>query len=183
MTTPNNPAKVAPDRIGLTAAAQKVKDVNADDNGEAGAVPSGTEPPKKETRGRKSKAEKEAQTDAQWEELATYATNLIKQPMNMYAQEVDPYLPLVGYPKGSTFGMTPEEEVGTKTALKIVISKINPEWLIKWAPWIVCGGIILQLTVPRFIMTSKIRAYIKQQEEKDDKAVDTTGKPADDNNK
>jgi len=127
MTTQNNPGKVAPDRIGLTAAAEKIKDSNADDNGQSTDVPPGKEPPKKETRGRKSKAQKEAETDSQWDELATYATNLIKQPMNMYAGQVDPYLPLIGYPKGTTFGMTDQEELGTKTALKIVISKISPE--------------------------------------------------------
>lgn len=174
MTTQNKPADVAPGRIGLDAAVGKVKADNAADNGKEGA--SGVPPPKKETRGRKSKADKDAEDDKKFDDLAQYAVNLIKQPMDAYAAEIDPYLVPVGYPEGTTFAMKPEEEEGTKVALKIVISKVNPEWIAKWAPWVVCGGILLQLVVPRYLMTSKIRAYIQDRDEKAANTVETTGK-------
>ncbi len=174
MTTPNKPADVGPGRVGLDNAIGKVKDDNAADNGKEGAP--GVPPPKKETRGRKSKADKDAEEEKKFDDLAQYAVNLIKQPMDAYAEVIDPHLEVVGYPKGTTFAMKPEEEQGTKIALKIVISKVNPEWIAKWAPWVVCGGILLQLVVPRYLMTAKIRAHLREQEEKEQNTVDTTGK-------
>ena len=174
MTTANKPADVGPGRVGLDAAIGKVKDDNAADNGQQGTA--GVPPPKKETRGRKSKADKDAEEEKKFNDLAQYAVNLIKQPMDAYAEVIDPYLPTVGYPEGTTFAMKPEEEQGTKVALKIVISKVNPEWIAKWAPWVVCGGIMLQLVVPRYLMTAKIRAHLREEEEKAQNTVDTTGK-------
>ncbi len=186
MTIPNNPTDVAPGRIGLPKAIEEVKTANAQDNGQDGpGVPSapGTAAPRKETRGRKSKAQKEAETEAQFDDLAEYAVNLIKQPIDAYATKIDPYLAEIGYPKDVTFAMKPEEEKGTKVALKIVMTKLDPAKLAKWARWVVCGGILLQLTVPRYLMVSDIRAYLKEKEEKETGAVDTTAKKPDDNNK
>ena len=184
MTIKNKPdMDVAPGRVGLDAAVNRVKGGATDDNGQPGGV---TPPPKKETRGRKSKADKDAEEEKKFDDLAQYAVNLIKQPIDAYAEVIDPHLEVVGYPKGTTFAMKPEEEEGTKVALKIVISKVNPEWVAKWAPWVVCGGIMLQLVVPRYLMTAKIRAYIREQEEKEQNTVDTTGKKIetpDDNDK
>lgn len=183
MTDTDKLTDIAPGRIGLGKAIGNVKDDNAKDNGQdaAGAA---TPPPRgKETRGRKSKAQKQDEQDAQWDDLARLATNLIKQPIDAFAQEIDPYLAQVGYPKDVTFAMKPEEEKGTQLAFKIVMSKLDPDRLAKWAPWIVCGGIMLQLTIPRYLMVSKIRAHLKEKEEKESGAVDTTAKKTDDNAK